>query len=119
MLATLLNNFPVNDSRSASASPEASGADSLKAIQDATNVEALVAAMRTKYAETAELHYKACLALGGMVKSNEDNRVKAGNPGAVEAVVAAMRTHREDEALQQAVCDTLIHVNTDKADNRA
>jgi hypothetical protein len=41
-LATLLYNSPANDSGSASASPGATEADGLKAIQDATNIEALV-----------------------------------------------------------------------------
>jgi|AntAceMinimDraft_1070359.scaffolds.fasta_scaffold48931_1 hypothetical protein len=79
-LATLLYNSPANDSGSASASPGASG---LKAIQDATNVEALVAAMRTKHAETVELQQKACNKLSLMTIDNADNRAKAGNAGAV------------------------------------
>jgi|AntAceMinimDraft_5_1070358.scaffolds.fasta_scaffold13562_4 hypothetical protein len=72
-------------------------ADGLRAIQDATNVEALVAAMRT-HREDAELQHWACHTLGYMAQGNADNRAKASNVGAVEAVVAAMSTHIEGRA---------------------
>ena len=105
-LTTLLSDSPANDSGSASASPGASGAteaDGLKAIQDATHVEVVVAAMR-KHAEDAELQQKACMTLQSMNTGNEDFEAKAGNAGAIDAVVAAMQGHREHVELQRAAC---------------
>ena len=122
VLTTILFNSPANDGGSTSASPGASGpidgADGIKAIQDATHVEAVVAAMR-KHAEIAELQHEACKTLLRNNTGNEDFRAKAGNAGAVEAVVAAMQGHREHAELQRAACMMLICTNTGNADNSA
>jgi hypothetical protein len=90
-----------------------------KAIQDATTVEALVAAMRTKHAEIAELQMMACLKLRSMVTDNADNRAKAGNAGAVKAAVVAMRGHAGSVGLQRAALTMPSCMITENADNKA
>jgi len=61
---------------------------------------------------------RRALTLSRTTTDNAANRAKAGNAGAVEAVVAAMRTYREDVELQRAACMTLARMATDNADNR-
>jgi hypothetical protein len=54
-----------------------------------------------------------------MTTNNAENRAKAGNAGAVEAVVSAMQGHIDHTGLQRAACFTLSDMATDNVENSA
>jgi DNA-binding GntR family transcriptional regulator len=51
------------------------------------------------------------------VKS-DDNRVKAGNAGAIEAVVTAMSAHARNVEVQRYGCGALWSITADNAENK-
>jgi hypothetical protein len=57
--------------------------------------------------------------LARMATDNADNRVKAGNVGAVEAAVAAMHRYIGSTGMQRDACSALSFIIYDNADNRA
>jgi len=60
----------------------------------------------------------ACAALGAMTRGNAQERTRAGNAGAVEAVVAAMTAHRQSEQVQRWACDALGHMTVCNVENQ-
>eukprot|EP00740_Mantoniella_antarctica_P017766 CAMPEP_0181377558 /NCGR_PEP_ID=MMETSP1106-20121128/17959_1 /TAXON_ID=81844 /ORGANISM="Mantoniella antarctica, Strain SL-175" /LENGTH=117 /DNA_ID=CAMNT_0023496297 /DNA_START=516 /DNA_END=867 /DNA_ORIENTATION=+ len=92
-LATLLYNSPANDSGSASASPGASGAR-VRWSQGYPRCDKRLGSCGSNAQARGDRRptTEGVHSLSRMTTDNAANRAKAGNAGAVEAVVVAMRT---------------------------
>jgi len=102
----------------------ATDAEGLKAVKNATDEAALVAAMR-RHAGNEEVQDLACDVLSTMVINSVEKVTRARNAGAIEAIVAAMRAHADSARLQVHACmvlcahvlvsGALCEVNLDRA----
>ena len=75
----------------------------------------MVAAM-CKHTGHNYLQWGACRALRNMNVGDGKRNVRAGNVGAVEAVVVAMRTHEESDDVQENACTALFSLTSANAE---
>jgi hypothetical protein len=72
-------------------------------------ISAVVVAALREHGANAAVQEQGCAALRNMC-ANDDNKVKAGGAGALEAVVAALRAHGANAAVQEQGCRTLLRL---------
>ena len=85
--------------------------EALKAVDCATEVGAVVTAMR-RHPVSGDLQGRACNRLSRLIENNAATMSLARDAGAIEAVIAAMRTYAADSVLQGKACHTLSNFNT-------
>lgn len=90
--------------------------EGLEAIEDATGVEEVLAAMR-EYPESAEVQEEGCKSLFNMTYGDAKNRTRAVNAGAVEAVVATMHRHEGSAEVQEWAERALCNMPAENSDD--
>ena len=70
------------------------------------------------HTQSAELQAQACTIFYILTLGNTENTTEAGNAGAIEAIVVAMRRHTQHDELQVWACEVFFKLIVSNAKNR-